>query len=408
MDAAAFLARYAYDLGKEQDKTGGMVPHIVPMVNLYKGGSAAWADVATILPWTLYEFYGDIDILEQQFESMCAWVDYIKDIDDSTGSRRLWLEGMHFGDWLSLDTPVHTDPRRGGTPHDLIASAFYFYSAQLAAKAAKVLGREEMYYQYQRLSEEIRMAFQQEYFSDDGRLSAPTQTAYVLVLFMDLVPETYREHVEKAFIERMISDNKHLRTGFVGTPYLCRVLSGIGAKNLAYRLLLNEDFPSWLYAVNLGATTIWERWDSLSPDGSVSSTGMNSFNHYACGSIVEWMYRDMCGLNPSSGDDKNTGFRHALITPKPDKSLKWAKARYRSAAGFYESDWHIDETGRLTIEIVIPFNASARVVLDDAELGELLINGQPLTCGEQIENRVELTLGAGRYRIEYLESGRGY
>jgi alpha-L-rhamnosidase len=374
------------------------------MVNLKRGGSAAWGDVATILPWNLYQFYGDPDILGQQFESMRAWVDYIKDIDESSGGERLWTEGFHFGDWLALDTSDPTS-RRGGTPHDFIASAFYCYSARLVAKAANVLGKTELADAYERLSAEVKTAIQKEYFTATGRLAVPTQTGYVLALFMDLVPDAHRGRVKKDLIARLNKDKTHLRTGFVGTPYLGRVLSNIGANNLAYKLLLNEDYPSWLYAINLGATTIWERWNSLNPDGSISSTGMNSFNHYACGSIIEWMYRDMCGLNPSSGENAVTGFRHALIAPKPDKSLQWARARYRSAAGFYESSWRIDGAGQLTIEIIIPFNTSARVVLPDAQMGEISINDHPLYDGEQIGDSVELTLGAGRHKIEYLIRG---
>jgi alpha-L-rhamnosidase len=400
MDAGAFFSKFTYDLGKEQSKHGGMVPHIVPMVNLSHGGSSAWGDVATIVPWNVYEFYGDIGILEQQFESMRAWVDYIRDIDESSGGRRLWTEGFHFGDWLALDGD-DPDPRKGGTPEDFIASAFYCYSARLVARAAGVLGRKGQADAYGRLSAEVKAAIQKEYFTATGRLAVPTQTGYVLALFMDLVPDVHRERVKNDLISRLHRDNAHLRTGFVGTPYLCRVLSNIGANDLAYRLLLNEDYPSWLYAINLGATTIWERWNSLNPDGSISSTDMNSLNHYAYGSIVEWMYRDMCGLNPASGEDGVTGFRHARIAPKPDQSLQWARARYRSAAGFYESGWRIDEAGHLTIGIVIPFNASARVVLPGAQVGEIAINGHPSHVCEQIGDRVELTLGAGCHKIEY-------
>ncbi|MBK8138487.1 MAG: hypothetical protein IPK52_22195 [Chloroflexi bacterium] len=162
MDSAAFLSKFAYDLAKEQSKTGGMVPHIVLMSNLFKGGSAAWGDVATILPWNLYEFYGDVDILDQQFESMRAWVDYIRAIDDSTGGRRLWTEGVHFGDWLALDA---SDPvsRKGGTPHEFIASAFYCYSAGLVARAAAVLGRTEQAETYARLSADVKAAIQTEF-----------------------------------------------------------------------------------------------------------------------------------------------------------------------------------------------------------------------------------------------------
>jgi alpha-L-rhamnosidase len=401
MDSGAFLSKYAYDLAKEQSKHDGMAPHIVPMVNLTKGGSSAWGDAATIVPWNLYDFYGDVSILENQFESMRAWVDYIRGVDESSGGRRLWTGGDHFGDWLALDGD-DPDPRRGGTPEDFIASAFYYYSARLVAKAAKALGKTDQANAYRRLSAEVKAAIQEKYFTSAGRLAVPTQTGYVLALFMDLVSDVHQEQMKKDFIARINKDNKHLQTGFVGTPYLCRALSNIGANDLAYRLLLNEDYPSWLYAVNLGATTIWERWNSLNPDGSISSTSMNSLNHYAYGSIVEWMYRDMCGLNPSLDDDGMTGFRHARIAPKPDPSLQWARARYRSAAGLYESGWRIDDQGRLTIEIAIPFNATAAIALPDARTGEISINGSPLSGGEQIGNNVQLTLGAGRYKIEYL------
>ncbi len=398
MDAAAFFAKYAYDLAKEQAKIGGMVPHIVPMANLERGGSAAWGDVATILPWNVYEFYGDVGILEQQFESMRAWVEYVKGVDEASGGRRLWTEGDHFGDWLALDAD---DPvsRKGGTPLDFIASAFYCFSARLVAQAAAVLGKTADADAYARLSDEVKAAIQAEYFTANGRLAIPTQTGYVLALFMDLVPDDQRERVQRDLIAKLERDNSHLRTGFVGTPYLCRVLSNNGANDLAYTLLLNEDYPSWLYAVNLGATTIWERWNSLNPDGSISSTGMNSLNHYAYGSIVEWMYRDMCGLNPAW--DGATGFRHARIAPKPDASLQWAKARYRSAAGWYASGWRIDDAGLLTLDLTIPFNASAKVTLPNAPLGEITLNGQPLRDGEPVGENVELTLGAGDYQIVY-------
>ncbi|MCA0453635.1 MAG: glycoside hydrolase family 78 protein [Chloroflexi bacterium] len=402
MDVAAFLSKYLYDLGKEQSKTGGMVPHIIPMANLNKGGSAAWGDAATIVPWNVYDFYGSIDILEQQFESMCAWVDYIRRADEASGSKRLWTGGTHFGDWLSLDVTI-SDPtsRKGGTPEDFIASAFYYHSARLVARAAAVLGKKQHADEYQQLAADIQLAIQKEYFTETGRLAVPTQTGYVLALFMDLVPAVHRKRVEHDFITLLQKDKTHLRTGFVGTPYICRVLSNIGANDLAYKLLLNEDYPSWLYAVNLGATTIWERWNSINPDGTISSTGMNSLNHYAYGSIVEWMFRDMCGLNPSTGENGLTGFRHALIAPKPDQSLQWAKARYRSAAGYYESGWKIDDTGKITVEITIPFNATAKIVLPDAQIGSILVNGNEYCEGIQVSQNLALELKTGHYSIEY-------
>ena len=401
MDVSAFLSKYAYDLAKEQAKTGGMVPHIVPRVNQVDGGATAWGDVATILPWTLYQFYGDISILEQQFESMRAWVDYIKNIDDSSGVKRLWRGGTHFGDWLALDAPDPTS-RRGGTPHDFIASAFYCFSSELVAKAADVLGKDHLRDEYRQLSREIKTAIQEEYFTDTGRLAISTQTGYLLTLFMDLAPTEYRDGVIADFITQIKEDNVHLRTGFIGTPYLCRVLSNVGANELAYQMLLNEDYPSWLYAINLGATTIWEQWRLLDSDGSISSKNMrsHSFNHYAYGSIVEWIFRDICGLNSSNEEDV-IGFRAARIEPKPNKLLQWAKASYRSSAGLYKSSWRIDDADTLVIKVSIPFNASAHVILPSANMNNVIINGKPLRIGEQVDRTVQLFLRTGNYTIEY-------
>lgn len=400
MDSSAFFAKYGYDLGLEQAQRGGMVPMVIPTAGMQGGGSSAWGDVATILPWNVYEFYGDTAILEQQFESMRAWVDFIKAADEATGGKRLWTAGFHFGDWLALDGSDPTSPM-GGTPEDFIASAYYYYSAQLVARTAAVLGKTELADRYAQLTDEVKIAIQQEYFTGTGRLAMNTQTGFVLALFMDLAPESFRERVGADLVFRLRKDKVHLRTGFVGTPYLCRALSNHGANELAYRLLLNDDYPSWLYAINLGATTIWERWNSLNPDGTISSSGMNSFNHYAYGSIVEWMYRDMCGLNPSCGDDTVTGFRHPRLAPKPDKALQWARSRYQSAAGLYESGWQLDEEGRLIFEFSIPFNATAQIVLPDAKLGAITINGEQTEAGRQAGENVEIELIAGHYTVEY-------
>ena len=403
MDSSAFFAKFGYDCGLEQSKTGGAVPFVVPTVDLKGAGSSAWGDLATVLPWNVYEFYGDKAILEQQFESMRLWVDFIKKEDDAAGGKRLWTTGFHFGDWLALDG---SDPNVafGGTPEDFIASAYYCYSARLTARAAAVLGKTELADQYRRLSEEVKAAIQMEYFTETGRLAVATQTGYVLALFMEFAPKAFRQRVIEDLVNRLRKDKAHLRTGFVGTPYLCRVLSNNGANHLAYKLLLNEDYPSWLYAINLGATTIWERWNSLNPDGKISSTGMNSLNHYTYGSIVEWMYRDMCGLNPSSGDDRVTGFRRARIAPKPDTALQWAKARNLTAAGLYESGWRFGENGHLFFEFTIPFNALTKVVLPYARVGEIVINGQLSSSGVQCGDDTELELEAGHYQVDYQPS----
>ncbi|WP_084134693.1 alpha-L-rhamnosidase [Paenibacillus harenae] len=402
MDAYAFFSKYGYDMGREQEVRGGMVPMVIPAANVQGGGSSAWADAATIIPWNVYLHYGDKTILEQQFESMKGWVDYIINADEASGQRRLWTTGFHFGDWLALDGS-NPDSPMGGTDTDFIASAYYRYSSQLLAKAAKVLRKDDMADYYGRISDEVKTAIENEFFSKTGRLALDTQTAYAVALFMDLVPHVYRTKVVEALRKRLKIDRNHLKTGFVGTPYLNPVLSGNGCNDLAYTLLLNDDYPSWLYAVKLGATTIWERWNSIMPDGKISSTGMNSLNHYAYGAIAEWMYRTIAGINPV---EEAPGFRRAVLAPQPDFRIKWAKAQVESASGTYKSEWAFSEEGHLTFHFVIPFNASATVRLPYADVNAITVNGQNLAASGiangQMGEETHLELVSGSYIIHYL------
>lgn len=402
MDSYAFYQKYGYDMGREQEERDGMVPMVVPAANVSGGGSSAWADAATIIPWNVYLHYGDKAILEQQFESMKSWVDFIIRSDESTGGKRLWTTGFHFGDWLALDGNDPDSPM-GGTDTDFIASAYYRYSSLLLAKAARVLGRVDLAAYYGRISEEVKQAIEDEFFSKNGRLAIDTQTAYAVALYMDLVPEAHKPRVIEALRKRLKIDGNHLKTGFVGTPYLNQVLSDFGCNDLAYTLLLNDDYPSWLYAVKLGATTIWERWNSILPDGSISSTGMNSLNHYAYGAIAEWMYRTVGGINPL---EETPGFRRALLAPKPDFRLKYAKASVNSAAGRYVSEWSFNDEENLTFHFEIPFNASALVHLPRADAAAITINDQPLSLSG-IESRQQgdechIELESGSYVISYV------
>ncbi len=237
--------------------------------------------------------------------------------------------------------------------------------------------------------------------SPKGRLTIDTQTAYAVALFMDLMPEQFRRRVADTLKKKIEDNNYHLKTGFVGTPYLCRVLYENGYNDLAFRLLMNEDFPSWLYEVKMGATTIWERWNSLLPDGKFGELGMNSLNHYAYGSIVEWMYRNMCGLNPL---EEHPGFRKIRLAPQPNGLLQSAKAAVETAVGRYESSWRIEENG-LNYDFLIPFNASAELILPDALLEGVAVNGQAIVStgvsAVQEGNTVKAVLPAGRYTIHY-------
>ncbi|SEU26146.1 alpha-L-rhamnosidase [Paenibacillus sp. NFR01] len=411
MDADAFYHKFMYDLAKEQAWIGGgIVPHFVPTfgmapkqgIGFDSGGSCAWSEAATVIPWNLYLHYGDTAILEQQLDSMKDYVDFIRRQDDGG---RLWNTGFHFGDWLALDGQGDFAVY-GGTPTDLIATAYYAYSAGLAAKAAKVLGKNELAAEYAQLAAEVKEAFCAEFVSPRGRLCADTQTSYVLALFMDLVPESFRPRIVESLRGNLERNNYYLKTGFVGTPYLCRVLSENGHNDLAYRLLLNEEFPSWLYAVNLGATTIWERWNSLLPDGSFGDLGMNSLNHYTYGSIVEWMYRNMCGLQPL---EQSPGFRRIRLAPQPDARLGYAKASIKTAAGLYESAWRYAEDGLgLHYDFRIPFNAQAELELP-SEAANVRINGKALAdCGLEYsgqDGRVRILLRAGRYEVAHPVNG---
>jgi alpha-L-rhamnosidase len=401
MDTYAFFSKYGYDLAQEQASLGGMVPMVVPMTTIKGGGSSAWGEAATVIPWTAYLHYGDKAILEQQFDSMKGWVDFIKRADEASGGKRLWTTGFHFGDWLALDGDDPSSPM-GGTDTAFISSAYYYYSSMLVSKAARVIGKNEIAQEYENLSNEVRSAIQAEYFTSTGRLALNTQTAFAVALFMDLVPEEHRNRLANDLRERLKKDKNHLKTGFVGTPYLCRVLSENGNNDLAYTLLLNKDYPSWLYAVTMGATTIWERWNSVLPDGKISGTDMNSLNHYAYGSIAEWMYRNVAGINPV--EDK-PGFRHVRLAPQPEYRLKYAKATLDSAAGLYESQWELTDEGQLKFKFVIPFNATATVELPDAKLENVLLNGSLLkdekASAGQYGEKVHVEINSGIWEFLY-------
>ena len=248
----------------------------------------------------------------------------------------------------------------GSTDPYFLSTAYYYYSALLTAKAAGVLGKEEEQESYAALAEEIRQAFFREYYTPSGRLAVDTQTAYAVVTAFGLVPDAFRESVKKAFFNKMKENAFRLNTGFVGTPYLCPALADSGYTEKAYGLLLNETYPGWLYEVKMGATTVWERWNSVLPDGSVSGTGMNSLNHYAYGSIASFLYRYAAGINPV---EDAPGFRKAVLSPRPDYRLNFVKGELRTPAGTYRSGWELQEDGMLRLRFTVPFGASAKLVL---------------------------------------------
>ena len=267
----------------------------------------------------------------------------------------------------------------------------------MTAKAAYVLGIRQDARDYRQLAREIKNAFRREYFSDRGELTVRTQTAMVLALYFGLAPKNSRKKIAGELKKNIRDHGMHLTTGFVGTCYLCLVLSECGMDQEAYSLLLQEEYPGWLYEVNMGATTVWERWNSILPDGHISDTGMNSLNHYAYGVIAEWMYRCMCGLNPV---EKNPGFRRAVIAPKPDRRLRFARCSYDSASGLYESGWEWKKEGIL-FQIRVPFDAKARFILPYSGK-KAYLNGRR---NPSLERTGKLLLEPGYYEI-FLSAGR--
>lgn len=371
MDSYAFLNKYCHDLFMTQ-RALGHVPHVIPPFTLQAPTCSAWGDAATIVPWTLYRYYGDKAILKQQYESMKGWAEYIYSRDMAHGGHRLWQGDHTFGDWLAMD---HENPKErayGGTDPDYISTAYYYYSVSLVAKAAALLNYEEDRRYYEKLAEEIRAAFVYEFFTGGGRLAVTTQTGYILALFFDLAPKESRPRLIRELRKKLEDNGGYLKTGFVGTAYICKALSENEMNDLAYGLLLNEESPSWLYAVNLGATTIWERWNSMLPDGTVNGTDMNSFNHYAYGAVIEWMYQYMAGLRPC---DDAAGFKKAVIAPQIDPRISRVDAVYQSAAGTYEVHWKLHED-EIELRICIPFDAEAVLILPGSEEEKRLPAGE--------------------------------
>lgn len=326
-------------------------------------GATIWSDVATMVPWAIYENFGDVNLLRREYPVMKTWLERMRADDHKDGDCGLWLRGQHFGDWLALDREDgDTQNPFGQTDLTYTASAFYWYSSSLVAKAAKALGYTDDQHEYEALCDKIKAAFVERFFNADGTLKIhKTQTACVISLYFGLYPDGGMDKVILTLRELLEKNNYHLNTGFCGTPFLCLTLSKCGANDLAYTLLLHKDYPSWLYEVKMGATTVWERWNSILPDGKISGTDMNSLNHYAYGSIVDWMYRHMCGINPT---EEAPGYKKAVIRPMPDPRIRFAKMHMDSAAGRYETEWHYDGD-KLKYNVTVPFDCEAELILPD-------------------------------------------
>ena len=340
-------------MASEQSETGEL-PHVVPDVLRVNGtkNSTAWCDAACIVPIEVYRAFGSKKLLREHLPMMKKWVGYIS---SRAGRKCLWQGDNHFGDWLGLDAPEGS--YTGSTDKDLIATAYYYLSTAIVAEALKELGRRSD--KYDSLAERIRKAFKKEYIKR-GRLTSDTQTAHAVTIKFGLVDDdpSLKAKLGERLVGLVEANGDRLQTGFVGTPYLLDALTEIGRADKAYALLLQEKFPSWLFSVNMGATTIWEHWDSMREDGSFWSTDMNSFNHYAYGACAAWFYRTICGIKPTM-----PAYEEIEISPIPNKALGFAKAKICTRHGEIMSAW-VYEKDAVRYTFSIPNGVNAKVTVD--------------------------------------------
>jgi alpha-L-rhamnosidase len=362
----AFYEKWLKDLALDQQDDGA-VPHVIPNILSHttrKGDSASsgWADVAVVVPWNVYQAFGDKRVLEEQYPSMKAWVEYMR---KQAGAKYLYNTGFTFGDWLAFAT-TDSDYPGATTDKDFVQTAYFAHSTELLAKTAAVLGKTQDAAEYSELETKIKTAFLKEFVTPNGRLSSNTQTAYVLALTFDLLPESMRADAAA----RLAADVRkfgHLTTGFLGASGLTWALSDTGHLDEAYLLLNRKEYPSWLYPVTKGATTIWERWDGIKEDGSFQDAGMNSFNHYAYGAIGNWMYSVVAGLGI---DEAKPGYRHIVIAPRPGGGLTYAKAAIDSVYGRVASGWEISG-GNFVLKLEVPANTAATVKMPSGKVEEV-------------------------------------
>jgi len=394
-DVDNFFAKWLKDLATDQ-QPDGRVPFVIPNVlKATDGGSAGWADAATIIPWNMYLAYGDKKILQDQYQSMKSWISFM----EANSTHDLWNKGFHFGDWLFYRPFDDNDGRSAVTDKYLIAQTFFAHSVELVIKTATILGEADDVARYTALLTKVKSAFLNEYVTPSGRLVSSTQTAYVLALNFDMLPEEMRQPAAQYLVENIRSYDNHLTTGFLGTPYLCHVLTRFGYIDVAYQLLLQESYPSWLYPVKRGATTIWERWDGIKPDGTFQTPGMNSFNHYAYGAIGDWLYRVVAGLDT---DADGPGYQHIRIQPHPGGNFTFAKADLQTHYGKVSAHWKIDN-GNFNLTLDVPANTRATVYIPVKSANGITENGKAIATIKEIRlsgvenNSVVLQVGSGHY-----------
>jgi alpha-L-rhamnosidase len=398
MDTDLFYRKWLQDLSLDQ-QLNGEISHVVPDVltkingctiedsEAGASGSAAWADAAVINTWNMYLAYADLNIIREQYSCMKAFVDsmYRNTVNNT------WPMKKQFGDWVALDAKEGS--YKGATPDEMICLGYEYYSTMLFSRMSEIIGRQADAAKYEARADNVKRLYQKKFFTKNGGLRIRTQTAHIISLYFNMVENRNKPKIVDGLLDLIAEHQGHLTTGFVGTPYFCHVLSDNGHTAEAYELLLKEDFPSWLYQVKKGATTVWEHWDGLKEDGTMWSADMNSFNHYAYGSIGDWLYKVCAGLVP---DPEQPGYKHFYLHPHIGGDFTWAEISYRSTYGLIHSRWEKVD-GRIRLSCMIPENTTATIIL--AHCGKMIEKGG-IAFNRRAESYIGTT-GSGTYVIEY-------
>lgn len=389
MDVAAFFTKWMNDVADGQSAEGDF-PDVAPRLIVTTTGAPGWADAGVIVPWTMYTCYGDRRMLERHYQAMTRWVNYVREGNTDL----IWLNrvGNNYGDWVSIQSD---------TPKEVLATAFFALSARLTGRTARILGRTTEADDFEELFGRIKAAFNRAFVDAEGHVTGRTQTSYVLALEFDLLPPAMRPLAIEHLVRAIEENDWHLSTGFLGVRHLLPALANNGRIDVAYRLLMNDTFPSWGYSIRNGATSIWERWDGWTDANGFQAPEMNSFNHYSFGSVGEWMYRYVAGLDT---DPEAPGYKRSIIRPRPGGGLTSAKATYQSIQGTISSDWRID-SGRFDLTVEIPANTTATVYVPAKPGAGIEESGRPATTAEGVKalrrdaDAAVFTVGSGTYRF---------
>ncbi|WP_445733956.1 family 78 glycoside hydrolase catalytic domain [Mariniflexile sp.] len=392
-DVHAFWASWLESMRDSQYENGG-IPFVVPDVLKNNNVSSGWGDAAVVIPWEIYFRTGDESILEENFEMMKRWVQYHKDTSNDFISRM-----NSFADWLQ-PYPVKGGTK-GDTSKELIGTAYFAHVSKLTAQAAKVLNKQKEASEFETLYQNVAHAFENEFFNDNGEIkdNQGTQTGYLLALGFDLLSNEKKQKAIPHLLEKIEEADNHLRTGFLGTPLLSKVLDDIGRIDLMYQLLFNETYPSWFYSINQGATTVWERWNSYSKTEGFSKEKMNSLNHYAYGAIGQWMYERIAGIAPLEA-----GYKKIRIAPRPHEPLTTASGALDTPYGKVSSSWKYIK-GEFSLEITIPSNTTALLSVLYKDINDVTLNGvkinndKNIKIVEQKDDEVVIEVSAGKYTI---------